>query len=161
MKLRTLFFRFLAIYLAGFLIMFMCSFLVAVSSFRIIRSDMLSRWNVTKERGIADIADRISGSYHSSAMVMTAAGLFYRFWRQGMSLLKLESLSMIFPTLLCFSETMTESLGIPVLAKKGRSRVYSKIGKRKKIWEAIKPFLRNPLIKAYYLQRDFLTKSID
>lgn len=47
-----------------------------------------------------------------------------------------------------------ESLGIPVLAKKGRSRVYSKIGKRKKIWEAIKPFLRNPLIKAYYLQRD-------
>lgn len=75
MKLRTLFFRFLAIYLAGFLIMFMCSFLVAVSSFRIIRSDMLSRWNVTKERGIADIADSISDITIMNRMLIGSGNL--------------------------------------------------------------------------------------
>ena len=84
MKLRTLFFRFLAIYLAGFLIMFMCSFLVAVSSFRIIRSDMLSRWNVTKERGIADIADSISDITIMNRMLIGSGNLGQlSFFRDG------------------------------------------------------------------------------
>lgn len=60
MRLRSLFFRFLAIYLAGFFIMFLCSLFVALSSSRIIRSDMLTRWEIAKEQGINDIADSIS-----------------------------------------------------------------------------------------------------
>ena len=68
--------------------MFMCSFLVAVSSFRIIRSDMLSRWNVTKERGIADIADSISDITIMNRMLIGSGNLgqlsFFQSDKQGL-----------------------------------------------------------------------------
>ncbi len=47
-----------------------------------------------------------------------------------------------------------ESLGIPVLKKKGRSRRYTKTGTKKEIWNTIKPFLRTPLVREYHLERD-------
>lgn len=53
-----------------------------------------------------------------------------------------------------------ESLGIPVLAKRGRSRRYIKAGNKKEIWDVIKPFLRTPLVREYYLERDLPNISI-
>lgn len=47
-----------------------------------------------------------------------------------------------------------ESLGIPVLVRKGRSRRYIKTGSKKEIWDTIKPFLRTPLLKEYYVERN-------
>ncbi|HJD27150.1 MAG TPA: helix-turn-helix domain-containing protein [Candidatus Blautia intestinipullorum] len=53
-----------------------------------------------------------------------------------------------------------ESLGIPVLAKRGRSRRYIKIGSKKEIWGTIRPFLRTPLVREYYLERNLSNISI-
>lgn len=52
----------------------------------------------------------------------------------------------------CFDEI--ESLEIPVLERKNRSRVITGSADKRKMWETIKPFMRNPLIKEYYLQND-------
>lgn len=46
-----------------------------------------------------------------------------------------------------------ESLNIPVLKKSGKRRVYTKAGNRKEMWNIIRPFLRTPLLKEYYLIR--------
>lgn len=48
-----------------------------------------------------------------------------------------------------------DSMGIPVLEKKGRSRRYIQCGTKKDIWAAIEPFMRSPLLKEYYLEEDF------
>ena len=53
-----------------------------------------------------------------------------------------------------------ESLDIPVLIKKGRSRRYIRTGSKKEIWNLIRPFLRTPLLKEYYLERDMPNLSV-
>lgn len=53
-----------------------------------------------------------------------------------------------------------ESLGIPVLAKRGRSRRYIKAGSKKEIWDTIKPFLRTPLVREFYLEQDLSNISM-
>lgn len=53
-----------------------------------------------------------------------------------------------------------ESLGIPVLAKRGRSRRYIKAGSKKEIWDTIKPFLRTPLVRDFYLERNLSNISM-
>ena len=53
-----------------------------------------------------------------------------------------------------------ESLDVPVLQKNGRIRKYVKIGTKKEIWAVIKPVLRSPLLKEYYLEQDFSHKLV-
>ena len=53
-----------------------------------------------------------------------------------------------------------ESLEIPVLTKRGRSRRYIKAGSKKEIWDTIKPFLRTPLVREFYLERDLSNISM-
>ena len=52
-----------------------------------------------------------------------------------------------------------ESMDIPVLRKNGRIRRYIKSGNKKEIWNLIRPFLRTPLLKEYYLERDLQNLS--
>lgn len=47
-----------------------------------------------------------------------------------------------------------ESLEIPVLYKNGRKRFVRSFQNKREMWERIKPYLRNPLIKEYYLEED-------
>lgn len=48
-----------------------------------------------------------------------------------------------------------ESLDIPVLKKKGRIRKYIQIGTKKEVWAVIQPFMRTPLLREYYLEKNF------
>jgi hypothetical protein len=52
----------------------------------------------------------------------------------------------------CFDEI--ESMNIPVLEKKGRFRTISCRKDKKKQWEELKPFMRNPVIREFYLEED-------
>ena len=53
-----------------------------------------------------------------------------------------------------------ESLGIPVLKKKGRTRRYVMAGTKKEIWTVLEPFTRTPLLKEYYLDEDLSDKQV-
>lgn len=57
----------------------------------------------------------------------------------------------------CFDEI--ESLDIPVLSKKGRTRLFVGNHDKKEMWEIIKPYLKNPLIKEYRL-RENISKNL-
>lgn len=57
----------------------------------------------------------------------------------------------------CFDEI--ESLEIPVLCKKGRTRVLCGYVDKKKMWDLIKPYMRNPLLQEFYLEED-LTQGL-
>jgi hypothetical protein len=52
----------------------------------------------------------------------------------------------------CFDEI--ESLEVPVLTKRGRIRTVSILGDKKEQWEIIKPFMRSPVIREFYLEKD-------
>lgn len=52
----------------------------------------------------------------------------------------------------CFDEI--ESLEIPVIHKNGRSRKLKGCADKKKMWELIKPYMREPLLREYYLEQD-------
>ena len=52
----------------------------------------------------------------------------------------------------CFDEI--ESLGIPVLEKKGRTRMLTNKGTKRELWEIIKPFMRTPVLQEFYLEED-------
>ncbi len=52
----------------------------------------------------------------------------------------------------CFDEM--ESLGIPLLGKKGRTRYLTGCLDKKKMWREIEPYMRKPLICEYYLEED-------
>lgn len=56
----------------------------------------------------------------------------------------------------CYDEI--ESLGIPVIHKKGKSRVFDGGRNRKELWEMIKPHLRNPLLQEFYLEERISTE---
>lgn len=49
----------------------------------------------------------------------------------------------------CYDEI--ESLGIPVLKRRGRVRVINSCGNKNEMWNEIKPYMRSPLIKEYVL----------
>ncbi|MCD8300933.1 MAG: helix-turn-helix domain-containing protein [Clostridiales bacterium] len=51
-----------------------------------------------------------------------------------------------------------ESMKIPVMKKKGKSRLVSCIGSRKEMWERISAYMRNPLLKEYYLENDLASE---
>lgn len=52
----------------------------------------------------------------------------------------------------CYDEI--ESLGLPIVHKKGRTRVLSTCIDRREMWELIKPYMRNPLFQEFYLAED-------
>lgn len=58
----------------------------------------------------------------------------------------------------CFDEI--ECMGIPVLEKKGRSRMIRCVHGRRETWEIIKPFLRTPLIEEFYLEKNIEEKLV-
>lgn len=52
----------------------------------------------------------------------------------------------------CFDEI--ESLEIPILHKKGRTRKLKYCLDKKEMWELIKPHMREPLLREFYLEQD-------
>lgn len=56
----------------------------------------------------------------------------------------------------CFDEI--EGLEIPILHKKGRTRMVSSYADKKQMWEQIKIYMRNPLLKEFYLEEDIYEK---
>ena len=52
----------------------------------------------------------------------------------------------------CFDEM--EYLSVDVLGMKGKSRVLMMNGDKKKLWERIRPYLRNPVIRRFVLEKD-------
>lgn len=57
----------------------------------------------------------------------------------------------------CFDEI--ECLEIPVLEKKGRTRMVNGMDK-KEMWKIIEPFMRNPLLQEYYLEKDIAEELV-
>lgn len=60
----------------------------------------------------------------------------------------------------CYDEI--ECLEIPVLKKRGRTRILSAYLDKKELWNRIKPYMRNPLLQEFYLEEnlsDTLPKS--
>jgi len=54
----------------------------------------------------------------------------------------------------CYDEI--ESLEIPILLKKGRTRMISMGLDKKQMWSMIRPYMRNPMLKEYYLEQNQL-----
>ena len=55
----------------------------------------------------------------------------------------------------CFDEM--EILEIPLLYQKGRSRLFNENYGPKEMWEVVQPYLRNPIIREFYLKYDLKT----
>lgn len=52
----------------------------------------------------------------------------------------------------CFDEI--ESMELPVLSKKGRTRLINIYNDKKEMWKLIKPCMRNPLLQEFFLAED-------
>lgn len=103
-----------------------------------------------KENEVRELKECVQISFLTQKILLTA---LYQNW-QGVTVTVAANMLNVSKMSItrCYDEI--ESLEIPVMEKSGRARVINCYGNKRDTWNAIKPYMRSPLIKEYVLYDD-------